>query len=250
MAMKGSRESEGYSAMEKKREAEETDIVGDLDEEQLRQELLAEDDDLGDDPEFQEMKAKLKAEMAKATHKRENTIELSERIQREVEERAKAQIQAQVQGQTQKSASTKEAQKDEGIDEKPAEPAVRELLDLCENVESNYKTEIDDLWSKCVEDAKKPNGEESKGPPPPPDFTKIDEAILKNPFLRRMVRAPEGDGSMPVIQKFVISKSEYELPQCLLYDLLLERFNFHAAVVPDYSLRKQLVDCEPNLKHK
>lgn len=96
----------------------------------------------------------------------------------------------------------------------------------------NYVSEVDNLWSLCVERAKLDSDTEDSAPEAakPDHEAAATQKVLDNPFLKRIL------DSHPSAPPTVRCEPE----QFLLYSMLLGNYKIHTKVVSDYALRQQL----------
>ncbi len=217
-------------------------------------------DPADDDPELAKLREEIKEQKARAAaHKRERTSEIKARLEKQIDLLATEKVNEVIgEAKTEAAAATVVApvatapivpvpaakEEDRKLGSMEEDP---DIMNLYKDIDAKYRAEMDDMWSKYVEDAKAP--EVSKEAKPETDFGLIHEAIMTNPFLRKMIKPSEQTDKDTVIGKLNI-KEDYKMPNYLLYDLLTERFNTHASVVPDYSLHRILIDNERSLKSK
>jgi len=197
-----------------------------------------------DDPELLKIKQEYEANKLKSgIHQRENTIDIEKRLEQEILAMESGQTAGTGEEKAHNSGSPAQNLAPKSVfEENP------ELFTIYKDIDEKYKSEMDELWSKYVEDIAKTQ-EDGPKTPISADFAAVHAAILSNPFLRKMIKPEEFKGKDLTYSKLPTSNGEeYKLPRCFLYDLLLENYHMHSSVVPDYAIRKMLIENEAILK--
>ncbi len=199
---------------------------------EIKDDLLDDATLMAEDPELLAMKKEYEENKEKS-HKRETTVDLTTRLEKEIQNLEKEEekkvfienINDEIVGET-TEASTGE-QPVVNVD--TIEPAMG-------GEGENISPEVDQLWNMYVENARLEKEKEEAGL----------GKIMENPFLQKIMnpaKAPVSDlaaGYMGLEEKF------------LLYPILLGNYRIHLNAVSDYTLRKLLATYEPkctNLYH-
>ena len=210
-----------------------------VENEEAQEDVFDDPELLQDDPELLAMKKEFDAIKEKEKlHKRENTADMSSRLNLEIEQIATKKtvtetldIELNLPEHTEILTSDNEANSAENapiisvesldIDN---EEEVKAEINNSTNTSPEYKNEVKSLWNIYVENAKN-------------EKEKVEEVaaetILLNPFLQKMLRS---------------EPSKWQTiewpPRFLLYDMLMQSYTLHCSIVSDYTIRKLLLEHE------
>ncbi len=180
------------------------------------------------DPELLELQAKIKAERDKAHHARENTADIEARITKQI---AEAVVQKLRDEQAQQPPK-------EPLEEDEEHKETKET-DVAAPFDEPYDNSVEDVWLQHVKDAEMTVKEVEKEPE-----VESDQIDLKEyQFNRKAIQREGKAAAVRVVPRCQMNNQTRPI-RTPLYDLLLEKHNFHKALVREYELRQSLSENE------
>ncbi len=194
------------------------------------------------DPELQELRAKIKAEKERARHARMDTGDIEARITKQI---AEAVIQKLKDEQTlypppteTKSRNSKDLDDDQGKNKETKETDMTSSVIATEEPCDNS---VEDSWLQHVKDAEL---SVKAGKEPETEGVGLEE----DQFSRRAIGKASSFVAHTVPKCPVTYQSK--MIRTPIYDLLLEKYNFHKALVHEYDLRHALAEHEKFTKDR